>query len=62
MIDYERLEKGVKGIEPANPPVITMDELTASKLENARLKEVIEVQKLAIKRFERLLGQGLRRR
>jgi hypothetical protein len=38
------------------------DPLTAYTLENARLKEVINVQKTEIRRLMRLLGIGLQQR
>jgi predicted DNA-binding helix-hairpin-helix protein len=59
MIDYNRLERGVSGVEPRAKTQTDVDELTAVALENARLKEVIDVQKTEIKRLMRLLGIGL---
>jgi hypothetical protein len=59
MIDYSRLEKGLSGVEPRAKAQPDIDELTASTLENARLKKVIDVQKTEIKRLTRLLGIGL---
>jgi hypothetical protein len=62
MIDYNRLERGVSGVEPRAEAQTDVDELTAVALENARLKEVIDVQKTEIKRLMRLLGIGLQLR
>ena len=59
MIDYDRLEKGISGVEPSPKAQPDVDELTAYTLENARLKKVIDVQKAEIKRLMRLLGIGL---
>jgi hypothetical protein len=59
MIDYGRLQKGLSGVEPSAKAEPDIDELTASALENARLKKVIDVQKIEIKRLMRLLGIGL---
>jgi hypothetical protein len=59
MIDYGRLERGVSGVERSANTAIDVDQLTGYILENARLKEVIGVQKTEIKRLMRLLGIGL---
>ena len=62
MIDYDRLEKGLSGVEPSAKAKPDVDELKAYTLENARLKKVIDVQKIEIKRLMRLLGIGLQLR
>ena len=62
MIDYDRLERGLSGVEPSAKAQPDVDELTAYTLENARLKKVIDVQKTEIKRLMRLLGIGLQLR
>jgi hypothetical protein len=62
MIDYDRLERGARGVDPSAQPQMDVDQLTACTLENARLKEVIDVQKTEIKRLMRLLGIGLHQR
>jgi hypothetical protein len=62
MIDYDRLERGLSGVEPSTKAEPDIDELTAYTLENARLKKVIDVQKTEIKRLMRLLGIGLQLR
>jgi hypothetical protein len=59
MIDYERLERGASGVDRSAQPHKDGDQLTAYKLENTRLKEVIDVQKAEIRRLMRLLGIGL---
>ena len=62
MIDYDRLERGLSGVEPSAKAEPHVDELTAYTLENARLKKVIDVQKTEIRRLMRLLGIGLQLR
>ena len=62
MIDYDRLERGLSGVEPSDKAEPDVDELAAYTLENARLKKVIDVQKTEIKRLMRLLGIGLQLR
>jgi hypothetical protein len=62
MIDYHRLERGVSGVERRANTDVAVDELTAAACENARLREVIDVQKTQIKRLMRLLGMGLRQK
>jgi hypothetical protein len=62
MIDYDRLERGASGVDRSTQPQMDADQLTACTLENARLKEVIDVQKTEIKRLMRLLGIGLHQR
>ena len=62
MIDYGRLERGLSGVEPSAKAQPDEDQLTAYTLENARLKKVIDVQKIEIKRLMRLLGIGLQLR
>ena len=62
MIDYNRLERGVSGVDRSAQPQMDADQLTAYTLENARLKAVIDVQKTEIKRLMRLLGIGLHQR
>jgi hypothetical protein len=62
MIDYDRLEKGLSGVEPSAKAQPEVDQLTAYELENSRLKKVIDVQKIEIKRLMRLLGIGLQLR
>jgi hypothetical protein len=62
MIDYHRLERGVRGVERRANEEVDLDQLTAATCENARLKEVIDVQKTEIKRLMRLLGMGLLRK
>jgi hypothetical protein len=62
MIDYNRLERGASGVDRIAQPQMDADQLTACTLENARLKEVIDVQKTEIKRLMRLLGIGLQQR
>ena len=59
MIDYDRLEKGLSGVEPSAKAQPDIDQLTAYTIENDRLKKVIDVQKTEIKRLMRLLGIGL---
>ena len=62
MIDYDRLERGASGVDRSAQPQMDADQLTACTQENARLKEVIDVQKTEIKRLMRLLGIGLQQR
>jgi hypothetical protein len=62
MIDYNRLERGASGVDRSAQPQMDADQLAACTLENARLKEVIDVQKTEIKRLMRLLGIGLQQR
>jgi hypothetical protein len=62
MIDYDRLERGLSGVEPSAKAQPDVDELTTYTLENERLKKVIDVQKTEIKRLMRLLGIGLQLR
>jgi hypothetical protein len=62
MIDYQRLERGVSGVERRAPEHIDVDQLTAATCENARLRKVIDVQKSEISRLMRLLGIGLQQK
>jgi hypothetical protein len=62
MIDYDRLERGLSGVEPSAKAQPDVDQLNAYELENTRLKKVIDVQKAEIKRLMRLLGIGLQLR
>lgn len=62
MIDYDRLERGLSGVEPSAKEEPAVDELATYTLENERLKKVIDVQKTEIKRLMRLLGIGLQLR
>jgi hypothetical protein len=62
MIDYDRLERGLSGVEPSAKAEPDVDELATYTLENERLKKVIDVQKTEIKRLMRLLGIGLQLR
>jgi hypothetical protein len=62
MIDYDRLKRGLSGVEPSAKAEPAVDELTTYTLENERLKKVIDVQKTEIKRLMRLLGIGLQLR
>jgi hypothetical protein len=60
MIDYHRLERGASGVVRRAPEHIDVDdELTEAARENARLRQVIDVQKSEINRLMRLLGIGL---
>jgi hypothetical protein len=62
MIDYERLERGASGVGRSAQPQTDADQLKTYSLENARLREVIDVQKTEIRRLMRLLGIGLKQR
>jgi hypothetical protein len=59
MIDYHRLERGASGVVRRAPEHIDVDERTEAVRENARLRQVIDVQKSEINRLMRLLGIGL---
>ena len=63
MIDYERLERGASGVDrSAKTQIDDVDQLTARTCENARLRKVIDVQKVEIRRLMRLLGIGLQQK
>jgi hypothetical protein len=62
MIDYERLERGAKGVDRVAETDMHVDQLTACTCENVQLRKVIDVQKSEIKRLMRLLGIGLQQK